>query len=133
MEIDFYKKIDELISKDPRYKSDAYAFVMEALFYTQKKLKKKTHLSGQELATGIKEYCFEKFGPMSKTVLEHWGIKKTKDFGHIVFNMISLGIMSKTEEDSIDDFADVYSFQEAFIEEYKTRLDKQLKKEQSKS
>ena len=132
MEIDFYRKIDEIIKKDPRYKSDAYAFVMEALFYTQKKLKRKTHVSGQELAKGIKQYCFEKFGPMSKTVLEHWGIKETRDFGNVVFNMIELGMMSKAEDDSIEDFTDVYSFKEAFADEYKTQVDKELKKEQSK-
>jgi len=128
MELDFYRKIDEIVRKDPRYKLDAYEFVMKALFYTQKKLKKKTHVTGKELAHGIKQCCFEEFGPMSKTVLEHWGVRKTVDFGQIVFNMVDAGIMSKTEDDSIKDFDDVYDFQEAFINEYQMHLGEQLKR-----
>jgi uncharacterized repeat protein (TIGR04138 family) len=51
---------------------------------------------------------------MAKTVLEHWGLKETGDFGNMVFNMIKVGLLSKTEEDSIEDFRDVFDFQETF-------------------
>ncbi|MBL7198241.1 MAG: hypothetical protein ISS47_09095 [Candidatus Omnitrophica bacterium] len=130
---DFYNKIEQIVKKDSRYKPDAYEFVMKSLFYTQKRLKRQTHITGRELTKGIKQYCFQEFGPMSKTVLEHWGIKKTSDFGHIVFNMVNSGLMKKTEEDSIEDFVDVYDFQEVFVNEYQEQLGRQLKKEQSKA
>jgi uncharacterized repeat protein (TIGR04138 family) len=33
----------------------------------------------------------------------------------MVFNLIGAGIFGKTEEDSLDDFKNVYDFQEAFV------------------
>jgi len=111
---DFYKLAEEICIQDRRYKADAYEFVMQALHFTQGKLKKKAHLSGKELLLGIKDFAIEQYGPMSKTVLEHWGLTKTEDFGNIVFNMIERKILSKTEEDSIADFKEIYAFQEAF-------------------
>ena len=37
---DFYQVIQEIYKKDTRYKPDAYEFVMQALYFTQKKMKK---------------------------------------------------------------------------------------------
>lgn len=110
----FYKKVEEIINKDPRYKADAYEFVMRALWFTQKKLKKQGHLSGQELLAGIKDFVLDQYGPMAKTVLTHWGVETTDDFGEIVFNMVEHGLLHKTEQDSRDDFKDVYDFNKAF-------------------
>jgi uncharacterized repeat protein (TIGR04138 family) len=63
---------------------------------------------------GIREFAIEQFGPMVKTVFSHWGIKTTHDFGNIVFNMVEWLLLSKTEQDSINDFKDVYDFDAAF-------------------
>ena len=111
---DFYQVIEEICAKDNRYKVDAYEFLMQALHLTQSKLKKQAHISGKELLEGIRELIIEQYGPMSKTVLAHWGINKTLDFGNIVFNMVDKKILSKTEEDSLGDFKDVYDFEKAF-------------------
>ena len=43
------------------------------------------------------------------------GICGTSDFGEIVFNMIDIGQMRKTSDDSRDDFHDVYNFEDAFV------------------
>ena len=51
---------------------------------------------------------------MAKTVLEHWGIKETLDFGKIVFALVEIGLMRKTNEDSLDDFKEIYDFNQAF-------------------
>jgi len=32
--MNFYKKVEEIVEKDPRYKPDAYEFVMQALWHT---------------------------------------------------------------------------------------------------
>ncbi len=128
MNNEFYEKVEKICQQDPRYKSDAYEFMMEALFFTQKTLKKPSHVSGKELLEGIKRLVLERFGPMSLTVLEHWGIKKTDDFGEIVFNLVNSGLLKKTEEDNLSDFKGVYDFKEAFVEGYKNRLNEQLQK-----
>jgi uncharacterized repeat protein (TIGR04138 family) len=109
----FLKKIEEFTKRDSRYRPDAYSFTMNALNFTQSRLKK-LHVSGQELLNGIKEYGLQQFGLMTRTVFEHWGIRKTEDFGEIVFNMIEMGLMDKTKQDSKDDFKSGYDFQEAF-------------------
>jgi uncharacterized repeat protein (TIGR04138 family) len=110
----FYQVIDEICAKDSRYKPDAYEFVMQALHFTQDKLKREKHVTGRELLEGIREFAIEQYGPMTKTVLEHWGIAKTQDFGNIVFNMVDKKLLSKTDTDSIDDFKDVYDFVTVF-------------------
>ncbi|HEX8076591.1 MAG TPA: Minf_1886 family protein, partial [Chthoniobacterales bacterium] len=52
------------------------------------------------------------------TVLSYWGIRSTEDIGHMVFNLIGAGIFGKTEEDSIEDFKNVFDFQEAFVKPF---------------
>lgn len=110
----FYQMVEEICSRDKRYKPDAYEFVMQALHFTQSKLKRKGHLSGKELLEGIREFATEQYGPMVKTVLRHWGITKTLDFGNLVFNLVDKKVLSKTETDSLDDFKDVYDFEVVF-------------------
>jgi uncharacterized repeat protein (TIGR04138 family) len=114
MSKDFYKKVDKIIAEDSRYCPQAYEFIMRALLFTQKRLRRKGHVTAQELSQGIRDLAIEEFGPLARTVLEHWGITKTEDFGEIVFNMIGEKLMGKTEEDSKDDFKDLFDFKQAF-------------------
>lgn len=106
-------------AKDPRFQSDAYHFVREALDHTQKAIVKENkgkmrHVSGQELLSGIREFALAQFGPMTITVLEEWGVHTCQDFGDIVFNMVETGWLAKTEQDTRADFHDGYDFIEAF-------------------
>lgn len=123
--------IDEIYEKDPRYKPDAYEFVMEALSFTQKKFRRVKHVTGEELLAGIKRLLMEKFGPMTLSVLKHWGIERTEDFGNIVFNLVNNKVLSKTEEDSIESFKDGFDFREAFEAGYKRRLEKRISRMRS--
>jgi len=104
----------KVLTKDKRYDPESYSFVMSALTYTSKNLKRRGHVSGQELLDGIKDYALEQFGPMARIVFEHWGIKTTDDFGEIVFNMINAGILGKTDQDSKLDFNNRYDFKDVF-------------------
>ena len=106
--------LDGILARDPRYTAEAYAFVRGGLDFTVRRLKKASHVSGQELLEGIREFAIEEFGPMTKTVLNGWGISCTEDIGEIVFNMVETGLLGKTEEDSRADFANGYDFDEAF-------------------
>ena len=112
----------KVLNKDRRYSPESYSFVMAALDFTAKKLKRKGHVSGQELLDGIRDYALEQFGPLVRTVFEHWGIKETNDFGEIVFNMIGAGILGKSECDSKDDFDNRYDFKTAFDKGYEYTL-----------
>lgn len=115
---DLISVLSAITREDTRYKIDAYSFVLAALNMTMLSLKCNGHLSGQELLVGIKDFAIKEYGRMARTVFEHWGIKKTEDFGHIVFNMVNVGVLGKTESDSMDDFKDVFDFKTAFEDEY---------------
>lgn len=118
-EVSFEEALDQIRTRDARYSRDAYVFVREALDHTQKTIGKDTrgrirHVSGQELLEGIRDYALSQFGPMTAMVLEEWGIRACQDFGEIVFNMVDIGLLAKTEKDSRADFAAGYTFEEAF-------------------
>jgi uncharacterized repeat protein (TIGR04138 family) len=81
-------------------------------------LEEPRHISGQELADGVRKLALEQYGPMARTVLEHWGIHSTKDLGEIVFTLVDMGLLTKRDEDSQEDFHDVFDFEEVFELDY---------------
>src|SRR5260221_8020170 len=118
-EINFDEKVEMMLAKDARYSCDAYAFVRESLDYTQKNISKENkgnirHITGQELLDGIRQFALQQFGPMAVTVFEEWGVKNCRDFGDIVFNMVEISLLAKTDKDSRDDFQNGYDFTDAF-------------------
>lgn len=110
----FLKKIEDILERDPSYKFEAYTFVLAALHDTVTRLKAPRHISGQELVLGISRYALDQFGPMAMTVLHHWGVRKTLDFGRIVFALIDVKLLSKQPEDKLEDFDHVYDFADVF-------------------
>lgn len=87
---------------------------MAGLTFTQKKFNKQAHVSGQELACGLRDFAIDQYGALAQKVLAHWGINQTEDFGNIVFNMIEKKLLSRTEEDHLEDFVHVYDFKTVF-------------------
>ncbi len=121
--IGFAEALDSIVATDPRYSRDAYVFLRDALDYTTKQQKKIKgapirHVAGPELLEGVKQYALKEFGPMVVTVLSYWGVRTSEDIGHMVFNLIGAGIFGKTEEDSIEDFKNVYDFEEVFVKPF---------------
>ena len=115
----FIDIVKEICAKDERYDIEAYVFMREALDQTIKNLKKPDkgpdrHVSGQELAEGIRKYALKEFGPITLKVFNSWGIERTEDFGEIVFNLVDVGELGKTDEDTRDDFKNLYDFHEVF-------------------
>ena len=116
----FARAVEEVAEQDGRYRKEAYFFVYAALEYTIDKTGKRgsgdtpSHVTGEELLMGISEYGQDQYGPMTKTVFESWGVKATLDFGEIVFVLVNAEMLGKTSEDSIEDFRDVYNFDEEF-------------------
>jgi uncharacterized repeat protein (TIGR04138 family) len=108
----------QLLERDPRYPEKAYVFVLLALQRVIGHLDEPRHISGGELALGCRELALELYGPMARTVLEHWGIRETAAFGDLVFNLLDVGVLSKTDEDSRQDFERVFDFEEAFERRY---------------
>jgi len=121
--IGFAEALDSIVATDPRYARDAYVFLRDALDFTTKQQKKikgtaVRHVAGPELLEGVRQYALKEFGPMVITVFSYWGIRCCEDIGHMVFNLIGAGIFGKTEEDSLEDFKNVYDFEATFIKPF---------------
>jgi uncharacterized repeat protein (TIGR04138 family) len=116
---------DELFTQlrgaNPRYHDAAYVFVLAALNYVLEHLPEPRHISGGEMAGGVRDLAIDRFGPMARTVLEHWGIESTADVGAIVFALVESGVLIKQDEDSPGDFEDVFDFDDAFEVPYPRR------------
>jgi len=119
--------LEEVVQRDPRFAYEAYEFVFAALEHAQKMLGRQPdeeeaedthHVSGPELLAGVRDLALREFGLMARTVLRHWGINKTADFGEIVFNLIEANLMSKTDRDERGDFVDVFDLDEALLRGY---------------
>lgn len=111
--------LDEIAREQGRYSPGAFKFVYEGLGYTVKNVTQEPkHVSGQTLCEGLRQMAIEKYGHMALLVLNSWGLKTTRDFGQIVYTLIEHEWMSAQPTDSIDDFNDVYDFQETFKKQF---------------
>lgn len=115
---DLYDKIDELASASGRFDPRAYLFVLQCLDHCRRRVKRSGHVTGQELVESARLLAISEFGPMAKSVLNHWGIERTEDIGTIIFEMVEDGLLSTTDEDSPDDFADGFDFKTEFVDNY---------------
>lgn len=126
-DLDVNEIVTLIRKEDPRFERQAYAFVRDGLEHTVKEMKKRDtarakvsrHVTGRELAEGLRDYALEQFGPLAKTVLNAWGLTETIHFGDIVYNFIEYNVFSKTDSDRREDFADVYSFDDAFVRPFR--------------
>ncbi len=121
---DAAQTLAQLLREDNRYQRSAYLFVFDALNYAHSVLgmgaapagaseeaaASERHLTGQELCEAIRLYALDQYGYMAKCVLNSYGVRTTGDFGEIVFNLIRVGLMRKTDDDRREDFDDVFDF-----------------------
>src|SRR5207302_546388 len=71
------------------------------------------HVSGGELLRGACELAVREFGMMAPVVFRQWGIRTTDDFGELVFRLIRVGELSKSEDDDPGDFHEVFDLEKA--------------------
>jgi uncharacterized repeat protein (TIGR04138 family) len=143
------KRIANLAVRDGRYRVDAYLFVHQTLAFAElqrggrrpacgaagrgnggdvegDKVESariaEMHFSPQQLCEAIRQYAQEVYGMMAPLVLKSWGVQSTSDFGEIVFQLIDIGELTKTESDHRSDFDDVYDFKRAFRDHYPFKL-----------
>ena len=119
----FDNAVEAIVEKDPRFDPAAYRFVREALDFTQQLICKQNegeirHVTGQELLEGIREFAVQQFGPMTADVFEQWGVTRCADFGDIVFNLVEIEQLKKTDSDTREDFKNGYDFHETFRKPY---------------
>lgn len=111
----------KLILADGRYPLDAFEFLHEGLelaarvqYGDESAEPGHRHVSGAQLCESLRDHAIQRWGPLARTVLDHWRIRSTLDFGEMVYLLVNNGFMQKTEQDSLDDFRDVFEFDPAF-------------------
>ena len=122
----------DLLNEDKRYKLEAYQFIRESLQYAHEHLMGESdlttqvgieteaakagphHVTGQQLCEACRLYAVEQYGYLAKIVLANWGVHSTSDFGELVYNLIRIEQMRKSDSDRREDFDDVYAFDDAF-------------------
>lgn len=114
-------KIRSVAKADGRFHVDAYLFTIEALNLVLDRRRReglRGHVDGQEVLKGVRMLGQERFGWLGATVLQAWGLSSPREFGDIVFQLVDAGILSKQDEDSPEDFAASWSFEEVFEREF---------------
>jgi uncharacterized repeat protein (TIGR04138 family) len=136
-----HPKLEEVVRRDPRYAYEAYEFVHAALRHTQRMLGREPpavteesregdyHVSGPQLLEGVRDLALREFGLMARTVFRTWGINCTADVGEIVFNLVAANLMTTTEEDTRDDFRDVYDLDQVLVHDYRIDVQEEVEEE----
>lgn len=123
-EIDEEQALIQLLQEDKRFTAETYVFVNEVLDCAQQlgvgEMKRSEqsdgslseeedpHITGGDLCRIAVSYAVAQYGMLARTVLEQLGLRTTGDIGDVVYNMIRVGLMAKTSEDSREDFDDVF-------------------------
>jgi uncharacterized repeat protein (TIGR04138 family) len=121
--------LTELATDVGLYPPEAFEFIQQGLSYTVQQIhgqstpKANRHVSGRDLCEGLREYAVAKWGYLARTVLRRWNITSTLDFGRIVFALVEVGQMQKTDDDTLADFKDVFDFRATFESAYKIPRD----------
>lgn len=135
------KSIEDIANQHGRYDPEAIKFVYEGLGITVRHSSKfdtppqadpmpdasienpesriESHVTGRELAEGLRDLALARWGRLARVVLEHWGVKTTRDFGEIVYLMIKHHWMTSQASDMIEDFDNIYDFKTAFEDQFK--------------
>jgi len=114
--------LDEIMAADSRYARDAYVFVSESLGYTVQRSGRVGHVTGRELCEGLAEFALGQFGRLARSVLATWGVRSSEDIGEIVFRMVEVGLLRKTEDDRREDFIGALDFDEALDRGFELHL-----------
>ena len=130
------KSMEEVIRGDGRYPLEAFAFLHDALNHAVIAVygaegsppqgpdsETARHVSGAQLCHAMRDLAIERWGHLANPVLSKWNIHATIDLGNMVYLLVNNSFMRKTDDDSVEDFRDVYSFEDAFNVAMNLRLD----------
>ncbi|HSQ57999.1 MAG TPA: Minf_1886 family protein [Gemmata sp.] len=126
-------RILELCREPPHFAYEAYEFVSDAVTFTQQRLGRRAedeeieevdhHVSGGELLEGVRDLAILTFGMMAPVVFKHWNVRTTDDIGRMVFSLIEVGCLSKSDRDCPEDFHDLFDLRQALTDGFELTLE----------
>lgn len=125
----FEEAVATIFGRDKRFDVHAYFFLKDALDFTLKHVAdtnggQARHVTGQELLAGFRDLALQQFGPMGYTLMKEWGVRQCRDVGDMVFLLIEEGMFGRQDSDSLEDFSEVFDFEDSLVEPF---LPKQAK------
>lgn len=115
------RSLDEIIRKDGRYPPEAYSFLNESLARAVKSVHggeggraPSQHVRGQDICQAFRELALERWGMLARVVLARWNIRHTMDLGNMYVLLVDNKVWRTSEDDSVEDFRDVFDFAEVF-------------------
>ena len=107
----FWDAVARLRQEDPRFRREAYGFLMLALGVAVQALPEerqedpeRRHLTGPELLESMIDLARREFGGMAPMVFREWGVRSSADVGEMVFQLVECGQLGAREEDRREDF-----------------------------
>ncbi|VTT97528.1 Uncharacterized protein OS=Planctomyces maris DSM 8797 GN=PM8797T_22188 PE=4 SV=1 [Gemmataceae bacterium] len=123
----------ELCREAPHFAYEAYDFVCDAVTFTQERLGRAAaetreesddrHVTGGELLRGVCDLAVATFGMMAPVVFRLWNVRTTDDVGRMVFDLIRVGRLSKSDRDAPEDFHDLFDLPQALADGFELTLD----------
>lgn len=117
------EQVEQALLADGRFPLVAFDFLHRGLHRATQRVhgperenNSPRHVTGPELCFALRDLAFDTWGLLAIPVLRHWRIHRTRDFGEMVFLLVRLGLMGARPSDRIEDFDDVFEFEEAFAE-----------------
>ncbi len=101
---DFAHAVQVVLSRHQRYSPEAYHLLNRAMEYASNELGVEGHMRAEELYLCYCKLAQLEFGPLAHDVLEHWGIRRARDVGAIVYHLIEIGIFRQNKNDDPRDF-----------------------------
>jgi uncharacterized repeat protein (TIGR04138 family) len=144
--MDLDGSVGAICRRDPRFRPEAYAFLLESLDFvlarrglpaaispaaaadpagatrTGSAPPPPANVSGRDLLEGFRDLALERYGALAREVVRTWGVTRTADVGAVVFNMVDAGLLQRTSSDTPADYDDVFDFEEAFDRAFADRL-----------
>ncbi len=105
--------VTEIALNNPRYPRESLLFVVNGIHWAFEQIGERRHLTGEELTELLILYARSEFGQLADTVFREWGIYQTAHLGEIVYRLISAGLLTKQDDDSLDDFKNVLDLEVA--------------------
>ncbi|MDO4558997.1 MAG: hypothetical protein Q4C47_08530 [Planctomycetia bacterium] len=123
------EKFRKLLAMDSRYTREAYGFVFDALRTAQEREEfangtsgsdsaKVRHVTGAQICETARELALSRYGMLARRVLKQWGILGTGDLGELIYRLIEVGLVHRTEEDRREDFDNVFDFETEWFREF---------------
>ncbi len=101
---------------DTRYPLDAFFYVATTLRRLldergreqPRKSGDDAHVTGRQLTLYLRDSLVREFAFLAPEVLAAWNISETMDFGNIIYDLVQVGLLSTSANDSRADFLNVF-------------------------